>query len=135
MHISRIIIAALLMFVSLALRAQGDVEYRAEIGAGAGVVTYQGDLNGSLIKGMQPMGTVVFRRLFNPYMGLKFTGSYGKIKGNSDNVKTYYPDMAQEKFEFNNNLVDISAVYEYNFWPYGTGRDYRGAKRLTPFVF
>ena len=68
-------------------------------------------------------------------IGIEFTGSYGKIKGSSDNVKTYYPDMAQEKFEFNNNLVDISAVYEYNFWPYGTGRDYRGAKRLTPFVF
>ena len=135
MHTSRIIIATLLAFVSLTMRAQGDVEYRAEIGAGAGMVTYQGDFNGSLIKGMQPMGTVVFRRLFNPYMGLKFTGSYGKIKGSSDNVKTYYPDMAQEKFEFNNNLVDISAVYEYNFWPYGTGRDYRGAKRLTPFVF
>ena len=33
------------------------------------------------------------------------------------------------------SLVDVSAVYEYNFWPYGTGRDYRGAKRLTPFVF
>jgi len=26
-------------------------------------------------------------------------------------------------------------VFEYNFWPYGTGRDYRGAQRLTPFVF
>jgi hypothetical protein len=24
--------------------------------------------------------------------------------------------------------------YEYNFWPYGTGREYRGAKRLTPFI-
>ena len=26
-------------------------------------------------------------------------------------------------------------VYEYNFWPYGTGRDYRGAKRFSPVVF
>ena len=39
MHISRIIIATLLAFVSLTMRAQGDVEYRAEIGAGAGMVT------------------------------------------------------------------------------------------------
>ena len=29
----------------------------------------------------------------------------------------------------------MSLTYEYNFWPYGTGRDYRGAKRLTPFIF
>jgi len=28
----------------------------------------------------------------------------------------------------------MSLVFEYNFWPYGTGRDYRGAKRLVPFV-
>jgi len=28
----------------------------------------------------------------------------------------------------------IAATFEYNFWPYGTGRDYRGAKRLTPFI-
>lgn len=32
-------------------------------------------------------------------------------------------------------MTDIAAIYEYNFLPYGTGRDYRGAKRLTPFVF
>ena len=32
-------------------------------------------------------------------------------------------------------VVDVSRVFEYNFWPYGTGRDYRGAKRLTPFIF
>ena len=38
-------------------------------------------------------------------------------------------------YEFSNSLVDLGATYEYNFWPYGTGRDYRGAKRLTPFVF
>ena len=85
----RTIIATLLITLSLAAKAQGDVEYRAEIGAGAGVVTYLGDLNGSFFKGIQPMASVVFRRLFNPYMGLKFSGSYGKLKGNSDNVKTY----------------------------------------------
>ena len=38
------------------------------------------------------------------------------------------------KYEFNNSLVDVSTTFEYNFWPYGTGRDYRGAKRLTPYL-
>ena len=36
---------------------------------------------------------------------------------------------------FNSTLMDLSLSFEYNFWPYGTGREYRGAKRLTPFVF
>ena len=28
----------------------------------------------------------------------------------------------------------MGVAYEYNFWPYGTGRDYRGAQPLTPYI-
>jgi len=84
---------------------------------------------------MQPTGSVVLRYLFNPYMGLRLTGQYGKLKGSSKDIETYYPDYAETAYEFDNNLVDVSLTYEYNFWPYGTGRDYRGSKRLVPFVF
>ena len=42
--------------------------------------------------------------------------------------------MQETPHEFKNTAIDLSATYEYNFWPYGTGRDYRGAKRLTPFI-
>ena len=31
-------------------------------------------------------------------------------------------------------MVDAGLRLEYNFWPYGTGFEYRGAKRLTPYV-
>ena len=31
-------------------------------------------------------------------------------------------------------LIDLGVRYEYNFWPYGTGREYRGAKPLTPYI-
>lgn len=117
------------------MNAQGDQEYRMEIGAGGGLVAYEGDFNGSPFKDMQPMATVVLRRVFNPYMGLRLSGSFGKLKGSSADVTTYYPDYQQEPYEFDRTLVDVSLVYEYNFWPYGTGRDYRGAKRLTPYIF
>ena len=50
-------------------------------------------------------------------------------------METYYPDYADQVYTFKNSLYDASVLYELNFWPYGTGRDYRGAKRLTPFVF
>ncbi len=36
---------------------------------------------------------------------------------------------------FSHKIADVGIRYEYNFWPYGTGLDYRGAKRITPFVF
>ena len=119
----------------LTASAQGNVEYRAEIGAGVGMVNYLGDFNGSLTGEMQPMGSVVARWLFNPYMGSRINLAYGKLKGSSKGVETYYPDYVDNPYEFDRTLIDLSMMFEYNFWPYGTGREYRGAKRLTPFIF
>lgn len=129
-----VLMMALLLGVLVA-KAQDDMEYRMEFGAGVGMVSYEGDFNGNVLKNMQPMASVVWRYNFSPYMGLKAMGIYGKLKGSSTDVKTYYPDLEQTPYKFNNSLVDIGLTYEYNFWPYGTGRDYRGAQRLTPFVF
>lgn len=116
--------------------AQTEPEYLMEIGAGAGLMSYEGDFNGSVLKNMQPSAAIVLRRLLNPRMGFKFQLDYGKMKGSSD-VETFYPEYTnlQENYTFGNTLIDFKSTYEYNFWPYGTGREYRGAKRITPFVF
>ena len=116
-------------------RAQDDPEYLMEGGAGFGMVSYEGDFNGSILKDIQPMASLLLRRNFSPYMGLRLAASYGKLKGKSSDAGTYYPDYQESVYVFNNSLVDVSLTYEYNFWPYGTGRDYRGAKRFTPFIF
>ncbi len=116
-------------------KAQEDDMYKMEIGAGLGLLTYEGDFNGNVAKGAQPCASIVLRRVFNPYMGLKLNLLYGTLKGSSKDVKTYYPDYQNEEYSFSNPLIDLSLTYEYNFWPYGTGRDYRGAQRLTPFIF
>lgn len=126
---------ALLLATALPASAQSDYEYRMEIGAGVSLVAYEGDFNGNITHGMQPMASAVLRRTFNPYMALRFAAAYGKLKGSSKNVKTYMPEYVDTPYEFANSLVDVSATYEYNFWPYGTGHDYRGAQRLTPFIF
>lgn len=126
---------ALLLATALPASAQSDYEYRMEIGTGVGFVAYEGDFNGNITHGMQPMASAVLRRTFNPYMALRFAAAYGKLKGSSKNVKTYMPEYVDTPYEFANSLVDVSATYEYNFWPYGTGHDYRGAQRLTPFIF
>lgn len=125
----------LLMITVARMSAQDDPQYRMEIGAGIGLVSYEGDFNGSVFSNMQPMGTVVGRYNFDPYKALRLGVSFGKLKGSSKDVKTYYPAYETEPYSFSNTLVDASLVFEYNFWPYGTGRDYRGAKRITPFVF
>ena len=99
------------------------------------MTSYVGDFNSSLLKDMQPSASLVLRRIFNPYMGLKLNLLYGKMKGSSADVDTYYPEYVGKTYEFDNDMVDMSLTYEYNFFPYGTGMDYRGAKRFTPFLF
>lgn len=106
-----------------------------EIGVGVGMVAYEGDLNGNIFANQQPMGAFVGRYNFDPYKDLRLNLAFGKLKGSTDKVETYYPDYQEAPYSFSNTLVDMSLVFEYNFWPYGTGRDYRGAKRLVPFVF
>ena len=128
------LLLALMTLSTVRVSAQDDVEYRMEVGAAVGLMGYHGDFNGSLTKDLQPMGSLVARYIFNPYMGLKANVSYGKLKGSSADVKTWYPDYRETPSSFSNKLVDLDVVYEYNFWPYGTGRDYRGAKRLTPYL-
>ncbi len=123
------------MSVSLGCKAQDEYEYRMEIGVGAGLVSYEGDFNGSILKNMQPSASFILRRVLNPYMALKLDYSYGTLKGNSADAETWYPGLADAPMEFSNTLMDLGLSFEYNFWPYGTGREYRGAKRLTPFVF
>lgn len=129
------LVTLLMLCATLTASAQQDDEYLMEIGGGVGMVSYQGDFNGKITSGMQPAGAIVWRRLLNPYMGFRVTGMMGKFKGDATRVETYYPDETTRAYSFDRSLTDVSVTYEYNFWPYGTGRDYRGAKRLTPFVF
>lgn len=129
------LLSILLLIAAVQTQAQDDVEYRMEVGAGVGLVSYLGDFNGSVVKNMQPMGSLVWRWVLNPRMALRAKGSYGKLKGSSADVRTYYPDMQAKPYEFNHSLGDLGVTFEYNFWPYGTGREYRGAKRITPFIF
>lgn len=129
------LLVAALVLIGTAASAQDDPQYRLEIGAGVGTVAYEGDFNGSILKNMQPMAAIVGRYNFDPYKDLRLNIGLGKIKGSSDKMDTYYPDYAEQAYSFSHTLVDASLVFEYNFWPYGTGRDYRGAKRLVPYVF
>jgi opacity protein-like surface antigen len=122
-----------MLIAALQMNAQIDDEYKMEVGAGVGMVGYLGDYNDNIAKCMQPSGMVVLIRNFKPYMGLRRTGTLGKLKGSYKDEKTYYPEHAE--YSFNRSMVDVNIVYEYNFWPYGTGFDYRGAKRFTPYIY
>jgi hypothetical protein len=124
----------LLLMMTVSVQAQMEPEYRLEVGGGIGAVTYLGDFNSNLFRDMQPMGSLLAKYRIDPRQALALNISYGKLKGSSSNEKTYYPDSIKD-YSFKSNLVDVGLRYEYNFWPYGTGQEYRGAKRLTPYIY
>ena len=119
-------------FSLITAQAQTDPEYKLELGGGIGLVSYQGDFNGSLLKNQQPMFTLLGKYRFDPRRALALNVSYGQLKGSSKDAKTYYP--LTTTYDFKSNVVDVGVRLEYNFWPFGTGFEYRGAKRLTPYV-
>ena len=130
----RILTSILLMAAVMGAKAQDDPEYKMEIGGGVGLVNYLGDYNGKLLKNMQPMGTVLAKYRPNPRMAWTFSVGYGKLKGDIGCAETWLPEAEQLPQSFSNALVDGGVRFEYNFWAYGTGREYRGAKPLAPFL-
>jgi len=123
-----------LLLATLRVAAQDEPEYRLEIGGSAGLATYEGDFNGSLLSNMQPMGGLVAKYKLNPRMAWGAELSYAKLKGGSKNVETWYPELADNPVTFGSQIVSFDVKFEYNFWPFGTGREYRGARKLTPFI-
>lgn len=97
-------------------------------------MTYQGDFNGNLLKGMQPMGALTAKYRMNPRMAWAANVGVGKLKGSSANVETWYPDLRDNPIEFSTTMTYFDLRYEYNFWAYGTGQEYHGARPFTPFI-
>ncbi len=124
----------ILLLAAVGAKAQTKPEYRLELGGGVGLLTYLGDFNTNLMKNMQPMFSLLAKYKFDPRQALALNVSYGTLKGSAKYEKSYYPNI-QEDYSFKNNVLDVGLRYEYNFWPYGTGEEYRGAKRLTPYIY
>lgn len=124
----------LAVFFATQAKAQSDVEYRAEIGGGAGMTTYYGDFSSGLFSNMQPGGAVLLRVTPNPHMAFRVSGMYTKLSGDATNVRTHYELLKDMHYSFDTSLADLSVTFEYNFWAYGTGKEYRGARRVAPFI-
>ncbi|MBR1548825.1 MAG: outer membrane beta-barrel protein [Prevotella sp.] len=126
----------LFAFLPIMAAAQDEPEYRLEIGGGIGLVAYQGDMNGSILKNQQPMLSIIGKYRFSPRTALGANISYGQLKGDAKGAATYYPATGvPDGYSFKSKLADVGVRYEYNFWPYGTGNEYRGARRLTPYIY
>ena len=102
--------------------AQELLEYRWDVGGGAGLCYYLGDVNSTPFSGSNVMAAFTLRRNFNPRMALKTNLAYGRYSGTSRG--TYLPEApgsTQQSMEatFQGNVVDLGSLFELNFWVYG----------------
>ena len=125
--------ASLLLMVHTT-HAQSEPEYRMEVGVGAGLTTYLGDLNGNLLHDMKPTGDIVARYKLNPRMAWNLNIGATQLKGSSKKSESWLPDLEERPINFKTSLYDVQIRYEYNFWAFGTGREYHGARPFTPFL-
>ena len=125
----------LFILLPAAMAAQDDVEYKLELGGAFGLVNYLGDYNSNLFSCSRPMGSVIAKAVLNPHMDIRGDLSVGALGGTYKVKDDYYPEGPMDGEKFSHMLYDLSAVFEYNFWAYGTGKDYFHAKRIAPFIF
>jgi hypothetical protein len=112
-----------------------ELEYKMELGGMLGASFYLGDANYStLYKNTGLGGGLMGRYNFNPRQSLKFNLLYGNISGDATKLKNKFPDIPEQKWSFDEPVVDLGCQYELGFWAYGTGKGYKGTKRLVPYI-
>ena len=120
--------------LAVGAQAQTEPEYRLEVGGGVGMVSYEGDFNGNTFRTPQAAVSLLAKYRYSPRVAPARNISYMQLKGSAKDVKSYVPQQWQD-YTFKRKVGDVGLRLEYNFWPYGTGMEYRGAQRLTPYIF
>ena len=102
----QIVVLLGLWLMAITACAQDQPEYRLELGAGVGMVNYEGDFNDNLLKGMRPIGMLVAKYKTNPRMAWTLNIGYGQLKGSSTKEKTWYPNTATYPIDFKSSLCE-----------------------------
>lgn len=128
------------MLLCVAAKAEDEVEYKMDMGAGLGGCFYLGDANSTPFANLSAMGAITARRILNPRMAVKANIAFGHIHGSTDGfipTDAYSETSAggtPTKVNFSRNVMDIGVQFELNFWGFGTGVGYKGNSRITPYI-
>ncbi|MDE6017387.1 MAG: porin family protein [Muribaculaceae bacterium] len=126
-----VILLIAVFFAVVPAAAQED--YRFDAGGGIGMTGYLGDANSSNLWSHPGVdGMLLFRYMRNPRIAFK-TGVYvGTLSGDTNDMADVLPDVAQ--FKFSTTFVELSEMFEFNFFNYGIGEKYRKLKRWSPYI-
>lgn len=123
------VIALAVSFEIPGARAQ-SVKY--EIGGGAGVLVYQGDLAPSAagsLKTIRPAFYLYGSKIMSPYLSLRAQLTYGRLVGN-DALYDKPAYRQQRNFSFSSPLLELLALAVFN--PFGVNNADKG---FAPYVF
>lgn len=121
-------------------KAEEELEYRMDMGAGLGGCFYVGDANSTPFGNLSIMGGFIARRQLNARMAVKANLAMGHIHGQTSGflpTQAYLPSPEYgrpTKVDFSRSVLDLGAQFELNFWGYGTGVGYKGNSRITPYI-
>lgn len=131
----------LLLTGPAAMAQEEDLEYKMEVGAGAGVSFYLGDANSTPFAHMGAMGGAIVRRNLNQRMVVKGNLAMGHISGTSEGRFIPTDPLSETaeggmptRVDFARNLIDVGAQFEMNFWGYGRGGGFKEVSPITPYA-
>ncbi len=117
-----------------------DVLFRREIGGGFGMGLSSNDASIKYFDGIGFAGNAILRFNLNKRMAIKTTIGYNSMKGDlakREDLVPGNPNLLRPtpgSYNFSSGVLDLNALYELHFLPYGYIQDYRGMKRLTPYI-
>lgn len=132
-----------LFIVILGLSFSMAIAQRHEIGVFGGGANVIGDIgrsnyinpmpvsyNSSKIFDKLPIALgIIYRFNFNPHMGVRFNGIYGKVIGNDAVAPERY--KKERNYAYKNNIIEGSLVFEYNFFDINN----ENAAKHSPYIF
>lgn len=104
--------------------------HQGEVGIGAGVGHYFGDLNpNSAINRPKVAAGIFFRKQITNYIGVRLSGDYALL-GYSD-IYSNNPVQAARNLSFNTNVWEVSLSGDFNFFNFQPGFE---GYNFTPYV-
>ncbi len=127
MNKSSISIILIFCFLAIHLQAQKGVE----LGGWLGSSWYLGDLNTEYDLGLPGgAGGLIARYNFNHRISVTAAGNYGRVRG--DDARSNNSFQRNRNLHFYSDVYDVSAVAEFNFFPYFHGSE---LEYYTPYIF
>src|SRR6187401_608544 len=127
--ISRKTLLFFISFLPACLPFQAKSQY-SEAGIFLGASSYKGELSHSLFstKFLHPAAGIFYRHNWNRHWSYRVGASLGKVSG--DDAESDIPYEVNRNLSFYSTLWEVYGKFEFNFFPYETGKD---GFRFTPY--